>query len=516
MKKIHVLPILIWFIFCMCSCDKNFEKINTNPVLATSLDPVYQFSNAQLTSVITTAHYEGEIVQQIITPFGGVLEGGNRNTVNERNTTLAFDNLLPGSIKNLTDVINRLKDNPSRINLYNMARIWRAYCFQTLVDTYGDVPYSEAGKGFLESTYLPKYDDQKVIYEDLIKEYKEATDALSEGKDIVSGDLFYKGNIAQWKKLGNSLLLRIGMRYTKIDEATAKSIVMTAVEPSRGGVMTSNIDNALIQYNAIYTNGTSSLLLGSEKANYYIGKPFVDFLKNTNDPRLPYISVKYANPSNPLETAGTANTNPTDQIGMPYGFDETSIATSPDYPGKNGSAFNYSQFNRSTVARIDATKFLITYAQIQLLLAEANQRGYISTGAPKDYYEAGIRAHMTQTALYGTGFNITSLQQDAYLAQPQIAFNPDKAFEQINDQYWIASFLIWEEAWANFRRSGYPQLSPINYQGADPSVNTPDAGGFIHRLPYPLREKAVNTDNVAEATSRMGGDNLGVRIFWDK
>ncbi|MEO9004906.1 MAG: SusD/RagB family nutrient-binding outer membrane lipoprotein [Ginsengibacter sp.] len=516
MKRKYLFLTLLAFIITFSSCDKNFVKINTNPVLANDLDPVYQFSNAQQASVIPSYHYQGEIVQQIITPFGGVLEGGNRNTVNENNANATFDQLFTGSIRNLVDIINKLKNTPSRSNLYNMARLWKAYCFQNLVDTYGDVPYFDAGKGFIGSTYLPKYDDQKLIYDDLVKEYKEATDALTEGKDVVSGDLFYKGNIAQWKKLGNSLLLRIGMRYTKIDEAKAKSIAAIAVDAGRGGLMESNNDNAFIQYNAVYNNGTSSLLLGGERANYYIGKPFIDFLKSTNDPRLQFISVKYANPSNPLETAGVADTNPADQLGMPYGYDETSISTAPDYPGKNGSAFNYSQFNRATVARIDATRFLMTYAQTQLLLAEANQRGYVSTGMAKDYYEKAVRAHMAQTGLYGMDVNINSSLQDNYLQQPGIAFEPAMAIEQINEQYWIASVFIWEEAWANFRRSGFPQLAPINYQGADPSVNTPSAGGFIHRLPYPLREKSVNTANVVEATSRMGGDNLGVRIFWDK
>ena len=118
-------------------------------------------------------------------------------------------------------------------------------------------------------------------------------------------------------------------------------------------------------------------------------------------------------------------------------------------------------------------------------------------------------------ALYNGSPDITLQQQDAYLQEPGIVFDPANALKQINEQYWAASFHNWGEAWANFRRSGYPQLSPINYQGEDPSVATSDAGGFIHRLPYPLREKSVNATNVSEATARMGGDNLGVRIFWD-
>src|SRR5690554_4185648 len=445
--KITYKPLILFaLLVSFSSCDKDFEEINTNPILPSTMDPIYQFSKSQQTSAISNYHYQGEIVQQIITPYGGVLEGGNRNTVHEGNASATFNSLFTGPIRDLTDVIEKLKDNPDRTNLYNMARIWRAYCFQYLVDTYGDVPYTEAGRAYLNSDYLPKYDDQKVIYEDLLKEYEEATDALAAGKDVVTGDLFFGGDIAKWKKLGNSLLLRAGMRYSKIDPAKAKSIVSIAVDPSRGGVMSSNDDNAYLQFDAIYTNGTSSALLGGERHNYYIGAPFVDYLKSTNDPRLEYIAVKYANPSNPLATAGAANTNPADQIGMPYGYDENSVQNEPNFPGKNGSAFNYSQFNRATVIRLDAPEFLITYAQTQLLLAEARFRDYITTGSAKDYYEAGIKGHMEQEALYGETLDITPAQQQAYLLNPEVAFNPARALEQINTQYWVASFRIWAEA----------------------------------------------------------------------
>ena len=515
MKKIFLFPFVIAALLSTGGCDKDFEEINKNPILPDKLDPIYLFSSAQQASAIPTYHYQGAIVQQVITPYGGVVEGGNRNTVIEANANAIFNTLYTGPIRNLTVVIDSLKNDPAKSNLYNMARIWRAYCYQILVDTYGDVPYSEAGKGFLESTYLPKYDDQKAIYEDIINEYQQATEALDAVKDIVKGDLFYGGNIDKWKKLGNSLLLRTGMRYTKIDDAKAKAIVAKAVDLARGGVMTSNDDNTVIIFNETFTNGTSSGLLSTERGNYYIGKPFIDFLKSTNDPRLQYIAVKYENPGNPLATAGAADTIAANQEGMPYGYDESSIATAPGFPGKIGTAFKYSQFNRSTVFRIDAPEFMVTYAQTQLLLAEAIIRGYI-TGDAKTFYEEGIKGHMTQKPLYGETLNITSAQQDAYLLQSEVAFDPARALEQINEQYWIASFRNWAEAWANFRRSGYPQLSPINFPGEDPSVDAGDAGGFIRRLTYPLREKSVNTANVNEAISRIGADNLGTRIFWDK
>jgi hypothetical protein len=506
------------FIFTFSSCDKGFEEVNRNPVLATTLDPGYLFSNAQFGSAIQTINYQSQIVQQINTPYTGVLEGGNHNIVYDPNTSQLFNLLYTGStsggagagpVKLLTDVINKTKDNTARSNLYNMARIWKAYVFQLLVDTYGDVPYTKAGLGFIESIYLPAYDDQQLIYNDLLKEVSEATKALDAAKPTEAGDLFYKGNITQWKRLGNSLLLRIAMRYTKVDLNKAKQYVLVATDPANGGVMQSNADNAFISFNSTFNSPNANTFQGTERANYYLGKPFVDYLKSKNDPRLAFIAVKYAVPANPLATAGAEDTNPANQEGMPYGYNESTISTAPNYPGKTGAAFKYSQLNRRTVAKIDAPEFFITYAQTQLLLAEAAFRSFI-TGSAQTYYEAGVRGHMDQLKQFDASAVIPTTAQDAYLiANP---FNPATALEQINTQYWIASFLNGSEAWANFRRSGFPVLTPNPYPAADAAVQ----GGFIRRLVYPVREQSVNAENYQAAIKRMGADNLATRVFWDK
>jgi len=508
MKRIYIYLALAVLLTGLTRCDKDFEQTNTNPVLATSLDPVYLFSQAQFSSAISTIAYQSAIVQQILTPFTGVLEGGNHNVVYDPNSNANFNSLFTatgGPVVLLTTVINQTKGNDARSNLYNMARIMKAYAFQVLVDTYGDVPYSEAGNGFLTGIYLPKYDDNSAIYDDLIKELSEATEALDVTKSIETGDLFYKGNIAQWKKLGNSLLLRVAMRYTKVNAAKAQQYVTIAFN---GGVMQSNSDNVIIKFNSTFNHPSANTYQGTERANFYLGKPFVDYLKNTSDPRLGVIAVKYQFPANPLATAGTEDVNPLNQAGMPFGYSEATIATDPLYPGKSGAAWKYSQLNRRTVAKIDVPEFFITHAQTQLLLAEAAQRGWIP-GSAATFYNAGVRAHMDQMAQYDISAAISVVSQDAYfLANP---FDPSTALQQINTQYWIASFQNGSEAWANFRRSGFPALTPNPYPSADPAV----VGGFIHRLVYPVREKTVNTANYDEAVARMGGDNLATRVFWD-
>lgn len=496
------------------ACDKDFEQINVNPVLPTTLDPGYLLPTAQLNAVLTTLLYESQIVQQINTPFTGVLEGGNHNVVYDPNSSAAFNTLYvgpgnngSGPIKLLTDLIDKTKDDPQRTNLYNMGRIWKAYVFSVLTDTYGDVPYFEAGKAFLEGINRPTYDDQQEIYADITKELQEATDNLNASNPTESGDLLYQGDIEKWKRLGNSLLLRVGMRYSAVDPGRAEELVRIATDPARGGVMQSVDDNARLAFDETYTSPTGSTWHGTERANYYLGQPFVNFLKASADPRLEVIAVKYQTPANPLATAGAANTNPADQEGMPYGYNESSISTAPGFPGKIGAAFAYSQINRSTLGKITAPEFFVTYAQTQLLLAEAAFRGW-ATGDAAAFYAAGVRAHMDQMQQYDASAAIAANDQDDYLAAHP--FDAANALEQINSQYWVASFLNGSEAWANFRRSNYPALTPNTYPGKDPAVTD-----FINRLVYPARERSVNVSGIEAAVARMGADNLGTRVFWD-
>jgi hypothetical protein len=302
------------------------------------------------------------------------------------------------------------------------------------------------------------------------------------------------------------------MRYTKADVNKAKQYVIIATDPANGGVMQSNADNAFLAFSSTFNHPNANTFQGTEKQNYYLGKPFVDFLKTTNDPRLPFIAVKYSNPAGNISSAplvGTEDTNPANQEGMPYGYNESTIPNAPGYPGKIGAAYKYSQLNRRTVAKVDAPEFFITHAQTQLLLAEAAFRGFI-TGTPATYYDAGVRAHMDQMKQFDASAVIPAATVDAYLlANP---YNPLKALEVINTQYWITSFLNGSEAWANFRRSGFPVLAPNPYPSADPSVK----GDFVHRLVYPVREQSVNTENYKAAVARMGADNLATRVFWDK
>ncbi len=501
----------IWYlalvVLLLCSsCDENFDELNTNQVLPTSINPIFQLNNAILSSGFggNTLIYEMGIVQQIVSPNSGVITGANYNQDN-RNAT---DNLWQGSyrnvIKNTRDILSQIEGDPERNNLRQMTRIWQARTFMVLTDTYGDIPYFEGGLGFTDQVVLPAYDPQEVIYEDIINELREASDALDIAGPTETADILYGGDVAQWRTLANSLLLRAGMRLTKVDPARAQQI---AAEAFQKGVMTTNEGNAVIRHDNNFPNGIGSTLNGSEANNFFLVSSFVDYLQETNDPRLAAIAVRYVGAaSGSGQTQDVADTDPTIQIGMPMGFDNSSIAPVAEGLGL-ASFYDFSQADRTRVTKQASPMFLVTASQTFLLLAEAVERGWVN-GSAEEFYVQGVRAHMEQMVEFDPNSAVAPEAIDAYLAANP--YNSAEALEQINTQYWVSSFLNGPEAFANFRRSGFPELTPNPFPLQDIS------GDFIRRLTYPTTEISVNAEQVRIAIDRMGPDVLDTRVWWDQ
>ena len=511
MKKILNYALIV--VLCLiASCDKGLEELNINRTSPTSIDPILQLNNAVVnaSAPTRTVIYDIGVVQQMVTPNGGVLAGANFNTDNrDAVTTSVWATYYQNVIRHTHDVIAKTKDLPARSNLYNMARIFQAFAFMVLTDEYGDIPYSEGGAGFTQQIFFPKYDAQQDVYNGIIKELTEAAAALNASSPTEISDFLYAGNITKWKKFAYSLLLRAGMRLSKVDPTRAQSLAQAAVA---GGVIIDNADNAYVRHDANYQNPIGGMLNGTEAANFYLTKPFVDQLKNSNDPRLSAIAVRYVGAtSGPEQTTDRASTNPVIQVGMPIGYDNGTIVARATADGL-ASFYDYSQVDRRRMAKVSAPRFFVTAAQTLLLLAEARFRGWITTGTAAQYYADGIKAHMDEMALYDPASAIPAAARDVYItANPLI---PGRELELINTQYWIASFLNGPEAFANFRRSGYPTLTPNPYgQPNNPDVPT---GGFIRRLTYPTSEISVNTENVNAAISRQGPDKLSTRVWWDK
>ncbi len=533
MIKIIKRFILVSTAFVFASCDKDFEEINTNPYAANSVDPALLFSGSQRTHLGTWTA-EHTIVQQFVVPYNtGANVGFNFNedidgisipkwdqsyAIGANNPNGSPNNFPP--VKNFVQAINLLGSSTTRVNLLSMLRIWKAQTFMGLVDAYGDVPYSEAGRAISDAIYYPKYDDDAAIYDDLYKEIKAAIAALNPSGDYVSADLFYGANaqpsvktsnaadqVAKWKKLGYSLLLRLGMRYSKVSPSKAQAIV---AEAFAGGVMASNADNAFVKYDGtIFTELDNAALRNFSQFNY-AAEPFVNQLKSTNDPRGRFILANFPNPGNVAATPNP-DTVLANQYGVPIGVTDAQItAVGSPYRGARSGGLNYSQMNVWTVASPAAPDFYVTYASTSLLLAEAAKRGWITGGdaAAKTYYENAIAADIATYALYPGTSTVSGSEVNAYINHPSILYNPADALKLINTQYWIVNLRNGTEAFANFRRSGYPLLSPNLF-------NNKLNGGFVRRLTYPDAESSANTANYQAASAAIGGDKLTVRVFWD-
>lgn len=521
MKKKNLVVLAASFVLILATgCDKDFDRININPAAVITVDPGYLFNNAQRLTNAGSWDGEGTIAQHFLTAYNlGATAGFQFNQNVDIFNRTRFNDTYSGPLKHLEHIISLVNADATRSNLYSQARIMRALNYMMLVDTYGDVPYSEAGKAYLKSVYYPKYDKDEEIYEDLYKELKESVAALDPSKDINKFDLFYAGNVAQWKSLGNSILLRLGMRYSKLDAAKARNIVLEAFN---GGVMQSNADNAVIKYMtaanqpiAGYSNPLNNSIRVNNPYLYYLTEPLINQLKSTFDPRLKYIAAKYPNqataPSNNAPDTTLAN-----QFGFPIGYSDATLSNYPGYRPPVNAGQDYSQINFNVAGNSTTPVFYVTNAQTKLLLAEAAFRGWLAGAsgakAAQEYYTEGVQAAMDEYALYPNVQSpaIPLSLQNSYLSQPAVAYNDAGALRLINTQYWIASFGNGLEAWSNLRRTGFPEL-PVN------NFNNNLQGGFVRRMAYPVSESNVNTVNYQAAVASMGGkDDLTTRIFWDK
>ena len=526
MKKniCFILPLTI--MLCFVGCTDGFEEKNQDPYAIKKIDPGLLFTGAERgmngansPNLVTVGNWDGEqtIVQQYMNAYNSGATAGFQFNLDIDGYNTPRWSVYTTVVKPLVQILSLIKDDPTRLNLYNMTRIWKAYAFMTLVDTYGDVPYFEAGKGYLELINYPKYDKMADIYADLYNELKTATANLSTSNEYVTGDLFFGGattsnqalidaQVAHWKKVGYSLMLRLGMRYSKVDPTKAASIVQEAFA---GGVILSNSDNVYTNlYSTAVPNPFSNLQQTISPYFYYLAEPFINQLKSTGDPRLKYMGASYIKPQDFTTTRDTTAAN---QFGFPVGYDQSSVVTYPGYRGTKGSGQNYTQLNYQVVASALAPAIFITNAQSQLLLAEATFRGWITGGlTAQQYYEAGVKAAMDEWSLFPGVFSpaVTLSQKNSYLLRPGVAYNSTDALQLINTQYWIASFINGPEGFANWRRSGFPALQPNMYNN---NLN----GGFVKRMAYPNAEASQNGDNYNAAVASMGGDGLTQRVFWD-
>ncbi|NML20074.1 SusD/RagB family nutrient-binding outer membrane lipoprotein [Pseudoflavitalea sp. G-6-1-2] len=499
----------------LTSCDKDFEEINTNPNASTEANANLLFSQSLLrgqyvqdrTYFYTSYLLAGNYVQHYSTTKDATQSGvGNKYGYDDRFHGAYFNTIYTNVLNNLTESINAAK-KAGHVNKVSAARIYRVLLFQRLTDIYGDVPYKDALKGFPENNFVPAYDPQSEIYDNLLKELDEATAAFNPAAGnptFGDADFLYKGNVDQWKKLGYSIMLRVAMRLTKRDEAKAKTWAQKAIA---GGVIQNAVDNAVIKYpgsGQVFNNNPVAYEMieqdyksGSNgKDNTEAGKyskTFIDYLKNETDPRLPVMAVTYS--------GSTADNNPALAKGLPNGIGPGAV---PD------PLPTYSEPNKATFLRFDAPFLLMTNSEMAFLLAEAALRNWTNGATAADYFKKGIENNMRNWALFGTAGTISETNINNYTTAHPLTGTTEEQMEKIHTQFWVALLTDEMECYANWRRTGYPKLTPTNAPG---NVT----GGVIpRRFVYLQSEVSNNKANYQAAVARQGEDNLLTRIWWDK
>ncbi|CAM3453646.1 SusD/RagB family nutrient-binding outer membrane lipoprotein [Aquirufa ecclesiirivi] len=517
-------------------CTSEFEQINTDPnaTSAAVFNPNYLLSQSQYEygntgysqllfhsmwsqSLASTFSYYGNgdkyVASGSFLDYQGRLWGENY-----RSATLAFE------------MQNLVKDKAELSNLYQVGTIMKVLNIARLTDNYGDVPYTDALRA-KDGISQPKYDTQQSIYIGMLTELEAAVKALDANKGGPTTDLMYGGDVTKWKKFGNSLMLRLAMRMTKVDEAAAKA---WAEKAYAGGVFTSIADNAkvLTDNSTNSNNTTGALRVPDDYREVRWSKTLMDYLKASNDPRISAIAEVslpgYANNSN-QDLAG--DNSAAIQIGLPNGYDlnggATDISKHPQYPGASGSGSDlagvgkYSRPRTAIYLDRSGVNFILTYGEVELLLAEAKVRGWnVGAVSASEHYANGFIASIASLSQFNSNAaNDAAIKAAVAAAPAYLAANPlttssvAASLKQINEQIWLSTSTTFNfiETWINWRRSGYPELKAINF------ANNFSNGTIPRRIPYKASEASTNPTNLASAVSKLaGGNNFTSRTWWDK
>ncbi|MBN2103643.1 SusD/RagB family nutrient-binding outer membrane lipoprotein [bacterium] len=407
-------------------------------------------------------------------------------------------------LKDLAIVIEKAQEAEYK-DMEAVGRIMKAYFFQRTTDCWGDVPYTEALMGD-EGILTPKFDTQQSIYTDLIAEVKAGVAMLAdaEGDQLSKCDLIYGGDVDAWRKFGNSLLLRMYMRISGADEATAQAGIQEVV--SSGIYIQSNDDNATLAIDGSkpYRNGLMETL--DTRTDQGCSKTMIDLLVGMNDPRLPiyaqdidddYGKGQFDGPDTIFvgQINGDAGAGPVQStislLGVPIAYDA------------------------------DRPYQILSYADVCFILAEAALKGWTAGGSAQSWYEEGIRASCEQWSALAqaspmAGYapeaaEITAAEIDAYLQEDGVAYDAANAMEQICTQRWMALYPNGVQAFSVFRRTGYPAVIET-YEL--PATTYPGLGVPL-RFPYPTDEEARNSTNLAAAKAGIHDDMYGKPVWWD-
>jgi hypothetical protein len=499
-------------VFALSSCDKDFEEINMNPN-----SPEVVSSDLLLPNVMrsTTNEIAGNAwgIGNVVMQYSAKIQFTNEDRYNWGPEGDPYNNFY-NSLRDLNNVIE-ISGAAQQNNYVGIAKVLKAHLYSFMSDAYGDLPFAEANKA-KDGVNYPVFDTQEAIYAGILKDLTEANALLGTTAEQVKGDIFFDGDIMRWKKFANSLRLRVLLRLSdRQDPSTAMQAILS--NPTQNPIFTGNDDQAVLQYlgdvpnqHPLYTTRSGSF------DEYRLSENMENRLKMLNDPRL----YAYAQPTN-ASGSGVVG-SPNDYQGVPNGLaDEEALQYSPSGDPALGGSNHISRIGllwscSACTSLANPTGYqatLMSYAELQFILAEARERGFISSGTAADYYKNGIKASMSY---YKERYETVNLPQiaeklivsDSYFTQAEVAYTgtSTQKLEKIGTQKWLSLFFTGLEGWYDWRRTGYPDIKP----GPAAFINTVPV-----RYMYPSSIQALNGENYTQVIKRQGPDAITTRVWWD-
>jgi hypothetical protein len=468
-------------------CTSHFDSLNTDPNSPTQIGPQYILTYALERSIDrywgSSARFERlnldagslwiqHLGRNIYSNEGDNYEASQALMLNNWQAFFNDSQLNYQRIMTLADE-NGAYPNP---NYYGVALVMRTWVFSLLTDTFGAIPYSEALKGTGASAILtPKYDAQEKVYEQMLADLKLANEKLNVAGPAITGDILYSGNILRWKRFANSLRVKLANRQAAKKPTESRAILREMLaDPTKYPLFASNDDNAALRCtpNRPSNNEWHETMIQGSRTDWNLSQTLVDKLVSLNDPRLGVYGTRQGN-----TWQGVPN-------GLPDAIATTYLSTAATI----GSAFT----------RPEAPEVVMTFAELNLTLAEAALDGDIEGGTAKaqEYFEKGIAASMTQ---YGLTVPAGYLAGVGAVTRAKVL-----------EQKWIALFGQGVEAWVEWRRTGLPV-----FPARDPRAIFANDGVLPTRLPYPGSEASLNGANMREGITLNGGaDDFKTKLWW--
>ncbi len=524
MKKINkFIACLAMLVLIFTSCEADLDQYNHNDRNITQdqlevdfqhvgskykpiFESIYQYSPAwsyQLQQNLNADVYSGYMTNP--RPF---VAGANNTTYalvagwNNFIWSVPYGNVM-NNVKSIVD--NTKDDYPT---LYAVSLILKVEAMHRVSDVFGPIVYTNFGD---TGDNKGKYDSQQEAYNAFFADLDTAVAALTadiNSQRFAAFDMSYGGDYHKWVKLANSLRLRMAIRISMADPAKAKTEGEKALSQAEG-LITDNGDG-------FFVNGTLAhplSVIDNSWGDIRMNASMESILSGYGDDRM------------------AAYFNPSDANGGAYKGVRNGLPLLPGYSDELAQKAAYVGFSNMNDGVKTSKVQLMTAAEVYFLQAEAALRGWTGAGNAQAHYEMGITTSFGQHGVGGAAAyvadntsvpanyvdpvnasNSINAMSTITVAWDNAATNEQK-LERIITQKWIAMFPEGQEAWSEYRRTGYPKIFPVV---SNQSGGTIDTNLQIRRIPFVTSEHSTNESNVVNAVTLLGGaDNGGTRLWWD-